>query len=254
MVLPPGYVKNGKHPGIVWLYPTFRSNHFQGTQNFRPGNLEWWQPEILAARGYVVIIPTFSYTAGEGHDLHEEVAKDTLLATQAAITAGYVNADRLGVFGESFGGAAVYSLLTQSNQFKAAVATLATADLVSRYGTFDARDRYTEDFTQWSQPLSLQQQRFYGFTSPPWEDRWKWMRNSPLSYLDRVKTPLLIAQGDLDAVPIQQGELVFTELLRRNQRVKFLRYWGEPHDFMSPANIRHLWTSVGDWFDEHLKP
>jgi dipeptidyl aminopeptidase/acylaminoacyl peptidase len=84
-------------------------------------------------------------------------------------------------------------------------------------------------------------------------DRARYERNSPLLYLERVNTPLLIAQGDMDGVPLTEGEQVFTQLYRMGKRARFVRYWGEAHDFTSPANIRHLWNEVGAWFDTHLR-
>jgi dipeptidyl aminopeptidase/acylaminoacyl peptidase len=88
---------------------------------------------------------------------------------------------------------------------------------------------------------------------PPWRDLWRYIRNSPVYYADRVQTPLMIIQGDLDYVPMQQGEEFFTALYRQGKEAKFVRYWGEGHVISSPANIRDMWQRIFTWFDGHLK-
>ena len=80
----------------------------------------------------------------------------------------------------------------------------------------------------------------------------RYIRNSPISYVHRVETPLLLIQGDLDYVPVQQGEEFFMSLLRQNKRARFARYWGEGHVFHSPANIKHMWGQIYSWLDEFI--
>jgi dipeptidyl aminopeptidase/acylaminoacyl peptidase len=82
---------------------------------------------------------------------------------------------------------------------------------------------------------------------PPWEDAARYVRNSPLFYADRVQTPLMIIQGDMDYVSLQQGEEFFTALYRQGKRAAFVRYWGEGHVLESPANIRDMWQRILAW-------
>ncbi len=63
---------------------------------------------------------------------------------------------------------------------------------------------------------------------------------------------MLIIQGDMDYVPLQQGEQFFGALYRQGRRARFVRYWGEGHVFQSPANIRDMWEQIYAWFDEFL--
>ena len=86
--------------------------------------------------------------------------------------------------------------------------------------------------------------------NPPWKDLDRYLRNSPIFYVDRVRTPLMIIQGDLDYVAMQQGEEFFMSLYRQGKRAEFVRYWGEGHVIESPANIRDMWTRIFAWFDE----
>jgi dipeptidyl aminopeptidase/acylaminoacyl peptidase len=87
---------------------------------------------------------------------------------------------------------------------------------------------------------------------PPWRDLWRYLRNTPLAYLDRIRTPLLIVHGDMDGAPIQQGEEAFMGLYRLGRRAKFVRYWGEGHVISSTVNVRHLWSQIFDWLDTNL--
>lgn len=89
--------------------------------------------------------------------------------------------------------------------------------------------------------------------NPPWADLWRYLRNSPLNYVDRVETPLMIVQGDMDYVPIQQGEEFFTAVYRLGKPAEFVRYWGEGHVISSPANTRDMWQRIFGWLDEYLK-
>ncbi|HYR09403.1 MAG TPA: prolyl oligopeptidase family serine peptidase, partial [Longimicrobium sp.] len=254
IVHPAGYVPGRRYPTVVWIYPNTEQPEIADTLAFQPGNFLWWQPELLAARGYAVVIPTFSLSpADQPRDMYFEVAKDVLPAVEAAVQAGVADPERVGVFGESFGGWAVYALITQTDRFRAAVATLGPSNLLARYGVFDARDRYSNRLREYDWPGSLEGEYFYNFHQPPWVDRARYERNSPVMYLERVHTPVLIAQGDMDSVPLTEGEQVFTHLYRMGRRARFVRYWGEAHDFGSPANIRHLWNEVGAWFDAHLR-
>jgi len=154
--------------------------------------------------------------------------------------------------GHSFGGYSTYGLITQSNRFKAAVASAGFSDLTSYYGTFSMLERY--------KPTLLERTlRFWlceinaSMAGPPWKDPQRYVRNSPLMFANRVETPLLVLHGDLDqAVPIQQAEEFFTALQRQNKPVTFVRYLGEGHVIKSPANVKDAWQRIYAWFDEFL--
>jgi hypothetical protein len=89
--------------------------------------------------------------------------------------------------------------------------------------------------------------------SAPWRDLGRYLRNSPITYVDRVETPLMIINGDMDfAVPMQQAEEFFSSLYRQAKRARLVRYWGEGHSLSSPANIRDMWGRIYAWFDEFL--
>lgn len=170
------------------------------------------------------------------------------------IELGIADPDRLGVMGHSFGGYSTYSLITQRNRFKAAIAMAGFGDLASFYGVFDARRRYGANPHEDLFRMAISEGGQILMGNPPWKDLGRYLRNSPYFYVDRVETPLLDIHGDLDFVSIQQAEQFFTALYRQNKRARFVRYWGESHVLNSPANIRHMWQQIYAWLDEFLKP
>jgi dipeptidyl aminopeptidase/acylaminoacyl peptidase len=89
--------------------------------------------------------------------------------------------------------------------------------------------------------------------APPWKDAQRYIRNSPIFYADRVETPLLIIQGDMDYVHMQQGEEFFSAMNRQGKRARFIRYWTSGH-VVGGANNLDQWKQIFAWFDEFLKP
>jgi dipeptidyl aminopeptidase/acylaminoacyl peptidase len=89
--------------------------------------------------------------------------------------------------------------------------------------------------------------------APPWAEPTGYIQNSPIFSADKVQTPVMIIQGDIDYVSIGQGEEFFMALYRQGKRARFVRYWGEGHGIDSPANIRNEWEQIFGWLDEHLK-
>jgi dipeptidyl aminopeptidase/acylaminoacyl peptidase len=90
----------------------------------------------------------------------------------------------------------------------------------------------------------------------PWEVRDRYVENSPIFYLDRVETPLLIVQASKDtAVAPFQGDEAFVDLRRLGKEVEYAKYEGEEHspDYWSYANQADLCDRMIAWFDRYLK-
>jgi dipeptidyl aminopeptidase/acylaminoacyl peptidase len=102
--------------------------------------------QLFAARGYAVILPSMPMQP-EGHssDPYRDLANGVLPAVDKAIDLGISDPKRLAVMGHSYGGYSVYSLVTQTSRFQAAVALAGFCDLISLYGTLDSRFRYDDD-------------------------------------------------------------------------------------------------------------
>jgi dipeptidyl aminopeptidase/acylaminoacyl peptidase len=207
--------------------------------------------QIPAAHGFAILLPSMPLKPeGEVEDPMLRLTEGVLPALDKAVELGIADPDRLFVMGQSFGGFSTYGLVTQTTRFKAAVALAGLSDFISLYGQFDARERYTDSPQQNLFMAALMESAQTGMGNPPWKDLGRYLRNSPIFTVDRVKTPLLIIQGDLDYVAVQQGEEFFVSLYRQAKRARFVRYWGEGHVLESPANIRDMWRQTYEWLDE----
>ena len=252
LLLPAGHRDGDRHPTVVWVYPgsvvAGGREELLKKNSRHPMNLV-----LLAARGYAVLVPSMPLgPEGKAADPLEEMPKGVLPAVDEAVRLGLADPDRLAVLGHSYGGYAVYGLLTQTDRFRAGIAMAGITDLVALHGTLDARVRYRDD-------------PFYNLFGPrwteigqgrmgvsPWVDPDRYRRNSPITRVDHVRTPLLMIHGDADFVPLSQAEEFYTALVRLGRRARLVRYWGEGHLPDSPANVRDLWARIFGWLDENL--
>ena len=207
--------------------------------------------QLAASRGFAVLMPSMPLRSGAGpRDVLEALPIGVLPAVDKLIELGIADANRLFVMGHSFGGYSTYGLITQTQRFKAAVAISGYADLVSYYGTASGRYRYSA--TPDVMFFGMVEERFNtALGAPPWQDRDRYVRNSPITYSERVATPLLLIHGDQDFVPITQAEEFFAALFRQGKPAQLVKYLGEGHLISSPANVRDLWSRVFAWLDEY---
>ena len=205
--------------------------------------------QVLATAGYLVLAgnPRGSSTYGAdfmmavlgdwgGEDYH-----DLMAAVDELCQRPYVDAERLGVHGYSYGGYMTSWTVGQTNRFKAAVAGAPCINLYSMYGTSDIGISFGE--AQWGGSIT-------GAAD-------KMLERSPISYAAKVETPLLLLHGDADArVPIGQSEEYFTALKRLGKEVEFVRFPGCSHLFphMGHAKMREEYlTRMLGWFDRLLR-
>ena len=250
ILLPYGYKDGNRYPLVTWVYagsvykdrpPSYWSINSSISLNL----------QIPAARGYAVLFPSMPL-AQEGltEDPMLRLPEGVLPAVDKVIEMGIADPNRLYVMGQSFGGFSTYGLVTQTQRFNAAVSLAGLSDLISLYGQLGARERYTPYAQEDLFMKALMESAQVGMGSPPWKDLGRYLRNSPIFYVDRVKTPIMIVQGDIDYVAIQQGEEFFNSLYRQGKRAEFVRYWGEGHVLESPANIRDMWNRIFAWFEQ----
>lgn len=250
-LLPPSYQAGKRYPVVVWAYGGLV---VRDTMNVRLGKnyAGTFNLEVLAGRGYVVLFPSMPLPFGVKSDVRIDMPKGVMAAVDKLIDLEVADPDRLAIAGHSFGGYSTYALVTHTDRFKAAIAMSGHPDLVSLYGQFLPYERYSDRVHMGLTPVLINEYGPFNMGGSPWDDLWRYLRNSPLFYLDRVHTPLMIVHGDMDGAPIQQGEEAFTALYRLGKPAKFVRYWGEGHVVASPVNVRHLWQQIFDWLDTHL--
>jgi dipeptidyl aminopeptidase/acylaminoacyl peptidase len=250
LVLPPDHRPGVKRPLVTDLYPGLvygpSPSPLDHINNSNALNLQ-----ILAAHGYAVLQPSMPLPPhGEASDPMLKLTNGVLPAIERAVELGIADPDRLFVLGHSYGGYGVYGLVTQTNRFHAAVALAGFTDLISYYGSFEAWYRYDDFPHEELFQATLLETGQGRMGSPPWKDASRYLLNSPIFFVDRVQTPLLIIHGDMDYIPLQQGEEFFMSLYRQGKRAAFVRYWGEGHVLESPANVRDMWQRILAWFEQ----
>jgi acetyl esterase/lipase len=255
VILPPDYKPGRKYPVLVWVYAGSvvrdLNNYFLAT--YQPGQ---YNLQLYAAKGYVVLVPSMPLKPdGAKNDDYIDLPKGVMPAVDRLIDLGIADPDRLAVMGQSYGGYSTYSLVTYTNRFKAAIAMAGLTDLFSAYGQFDTTARsYPGIEHQKSANWGLSEGGQISMGGPPSEDLWRYLRNSPLYFADRVQTPLLLIHGEQDIRgPMTQAEEFFFALYRKGSRAKLLRYWGEDHGLrQSPANVRDIVGEIFAWLETNM--
>jgi dipeptidyl aminopeptidase/acylaminoacyl peptidase len=205
--------------------------------------------QALAGAGYAVLYVNprgsgsygRSFTQGVTHDWGGEDYQDLMAAVDEAIERPEIDAERLGVYGYSYGGYMTSWIIGHTDRFKAAVIGAPVSDLVSFYGTSDIGHIFG--------PLQI------GGT--PDTNREEYVARSPLTHIHNAKTPSLILHGEADdRCPIGQGEQLFVALQEHGVETEFVRYPGEAHTLLRvgwPAYKVDFLTRLIAWFDRFLK-
>lgn len=238
LLLPSAYQEGTCFPLIVLVYPSGLLsngvNHFGGTS--------FVNMQLFATRGYAVLLP--DSPQHEGTPM-ADVARTVLPGVNKVVEMGIADPDRLGVMGHSNGGYGTLSLIVTTRRFKAAIEADGVGDLIGFYGQME------QDGTATGNAL---ERSIDSLSGTPWDYRDRYIENSPIFYLDRVETPLLIVHGAEDtAVSSFLGDELFVGLRRLGKVVEYAKYGGEGHELNSRANVLDFANRVISWFDKYLK-
>jgi dipeptidyl aminopeptidase/acylaminoacyl peptidase len=202
--------------------------------------------QAYAARGYAVLFINPRGSTGYGQKFSDGTFREwgggdyrDLMAglDEALAKNSWLDQNRLGVVGGSYGGFMVNWIITQTPRFRAAVARASVSNLVSFYGTSLYQD--------------LVHAEFGGFPWDDYEQLWRW---SPLRHVRDARTPTLFIHGELDNdVPITQAEEMYTALRYRGVEAALARYPREGHGFREPRHRLDALARTLDWFDRFLK-
>ena len=201
----------------------------------------------LASRGYMVIQPNPRGSTGYGlafqkanyQDLGGGDLKDELAGKQFLVDTGYVNPSKVGVAGGSYGG-----FMTLMAIGRAPDAFAAAVDL---FGIIDWR-------TMWAHEDALLQAYQKSLLGSPEEAPKVYDATSPLTYIDAVKAPLLVQQGENDIrVPPGQARQVVDALKKKGNIVDSVFYPEEGHGFYKREHQQDSLQRMVDWFDKYLK-
>jgi dipeptidyl aminopeptidase/acylaminoacyl peptidase len=153
----------------------------------------------------------------------------------------FLDGDRLGVLGGSYGGYMTSWIVSHTNRFKAALSERAVNHLVSAFGSSD---------------LFWVFERQFG--GPMWENVDEWLGMSPATYARDIETPLLVVHSENDLrCNVEQGEHLFTLLRLMGKEVEMLRFPAESHELSrsgSPLHRVQRFEAILEWFGRYLSP
>ncbi len=239
VLLPPKFKPTKKWPAVFLIH-----GGPQGMwgDDFHPR----WNSKMFASRGYVVIMINFHGSSGYGQDFKDSVSrdwggkpfKDILLGFGYVVkNFKFIDPDRIGAAGASYGGYMIDWIEGHFHKFKA---------LVSHAGVYDLRSMYgaTEElwFPEWE------------FSGTPWTNPQMYEKHSPSNYVKNFKTPCLVIAGEGDyRVPYTQSLQFFTALQRMGVPSKLIVFPDETHFVQKPKNAEFWWNEVLGWLDKYLK-
>ncbi len=221
------------------------------------GPLGAWAPAphleviLLAAHGYLVILPNIRGSSGYGGDwIRPQLGDwggvdvdDVHAAIDHIVELGLADPERLGVMGLSYGGFMANWLIGTTDRFKAAISDGGVTNQVSIWANTDAGPEFNRAALM-GDPLT-----------PDGVDR-LW-RQSPLRHVADVRTPLLILQGEADRrCPASDNEQFFVALRQLGRTVEYVLYPDEYHVFAQagrPDRRIDRNRRVLDWFDRYLR-
>ena len=239
---PEDFDPNKKYPMLVYFYERY-SNQLHRYYTPKPIrsviNFSYY-----VSNGYMIFIPDIVYTDGyPGPSAFDCIVSGTQVMCDRY---DYIDRDRLGIQGQSWGGYQVAYLVTETNMYRAAMAGAPVSNMTSAYGGIRWGSGMSRAF-QYEQTQS----RIGGNL---WDKLPLYMLNSPLFSADRVETPLLIMHNDKDgAVPWYQGIELFNALRRLDKPVWMLVYNGAPHNLKRRADSKDLTIRMQQFFDFYLK-
>ncbi|TAG72624.1 MAG: S9 family peptidase, partial [Runella slithyformis] len=197
----------------------------------------------FVSNGYVVFVPDIVYKTGyPGQNAYNCVVPGVL----SIIDKGFVDKDRIGISGHSWGGYQTAYLITQTNLFRAAEAGAPVVNMTSAYGGI----RWESGNSRQSQ-YERNQTRIGGTL---WDKPLQYVENSPLFHAPKIQTPVLMMHNDDDgAVPWYQGIEFYMALKRLDKPVWMLNYNGEKHGLTKRQNMKDFAVRLYQYFDHYLK-
>jgi dipeptidyl aminopeptidase/acylaminoacyl peptidase len=208
--------------------------------------------QVYAGAGYVVIFTNPRGSQGYGEAFTRAVIEDwgggdyedVMAGVDCALRAcDFIDPERMGVLGGSYGGYMTSWVVGHTNRFKAAVSERAVNIFYSMFGSSDIGHTFPET---------------YSGGALPWNNLEWYLNHSPLTYAPNIQTPLLIMHSEDDLrCPIEQAEQLYVWLKKLRKEVVFVRFPDENHELSRSGRVRHRLARFGfilDWFNKYLQP
>lgn len=237
---PPEFQPDRRYPAVLEVH---------GGPHSAYGHAFFLEFQLLAAAGFVVL-----YTNPRGSDGYGEAFRaavindwggkdyeDLMAGVDALCRLPYVDANRLGVLGGSYGGFMTNWIVGHTKRFQAAVTQRSISNLVSMFGTSDIG--YFFNVHHLGGAL-------------PWVDPKVYEYRSPLTYVENVTTPIMIIHSDQDLrCPFEQAEQFFVALRELHKTARLVRFAGENHELSrsgKPKNRAERLRQILSWMTRYL--
>jgi dipeptidyl aminopeptidase/acylaminoacyl peptidase len=241
VIYPPFFDESKEYPALLYCQGGPQSTVSQ-FWSYR------WNFQMMAANDYIVVAPNRRGLPSFGQAWNDQIAQDwggqamqdLLSAIDDVKQEPYVDADRLGAVGASYGGYSVYWLAgNHEKRFKSFISHCGVFNLESWYGT-------TEELFFANHDMG----------GPYWDPAFApgYLRDSPHRYVRNWDTPILVIHGELDfRVPISEGIQAFQAAQLLGIPSRFLYFPDEGHWIMKPQNSIVWQRSFFEWLDTYLK-
>ncbi len=241
VIYPPDFDPAKKYPTLLYLQGGPQSPLSQ-FYSFR------WNFQLMAANGYIVVAPNRRGMPGHGVEWNEQISgdwggqniRDYLSAIDAVSAEPFVDKDRIGAVGASYGGYSVFFLAGMHNdRFKTFIAHDGIFNTRSMYGTTEELFFVNKDLggPYWQNPTPKAYTDF-----------------NPINFVDKWNTPIMIVQGGMDfRVPIGQGLEAFQAAQLRGIKSKLLYFPSENHWILTAQNSIVWQRELFKWLEETLK-
>jgi dipeptidyl aminopeptidase/acylaminoacyl peptidase len=243
IIYPPHFDSTKKYPAILYCEGGPQSTVSQ-FWSFR------WNFQMMISGGYIVVAPNRRGLPGFGKEWNEEISgdyggqnmKDYLSAIDAMSKEPFIDKDKLGCIGASYGGFSVYWLAgNHHKRFKA---------FIAHDGMFNLESQYLETEEMWFANWDL--------GGPFWEKNNKIAQrsfeNSPHRFVQNWDTPILVIHSELDyRIPVTQGMQAFNAAILRGIPAEFLYFPDENHWVLKPQNGILWQRTFRSWLDRWLK-
>ncbi len=235
LVLPDGASRGRPAPLLLWVHGGPMSSW--NAWSWR------WNPWLMAARGYAVLLPDPALSTGYGqefiargyHDWGTRPFADIMAATEPVLARPDIDADRVGMMGGSYGGYMANWMAGHTDRFKAIVSHAGLWALDQMFGTTD-------------HPMFWRPQFGDPLTQPEMYEA-----NSPNRHLERIRTPMLVIHGNKDyRVPVSEALRLWWDLSRSGVEAKFLYFPDENHWILTPGNARIWYETVFAFLAQHV--
>ena len=238
---PDGFDPSKKYPMMVYFYERNSDNlHRYVIPAAGSSSINY---SFYVSRGYLLFVPDIPYEIG----YPGESALDAVIpGVQEIANRGFVDRAHIGVQGHSWGGYQIAYMVTRTNLFAAAEAGAPVANMTSAYGGIRWGTGMVREFQ-----YEHTQSRIGGTL---WENTQTYIENSPLFFVPKIQTPLLMMHNDADtAVPWYQGIEFFTALRRLHKPAWLVVYNHEQHGLSREPDRKDWAIRLQQFFDHYLK-